>query len=298
VTKRVVVLGGSGFVGSRVRELWADALAVVAPSHADLDVCDAGAVRAYLAGSGARAVLNLAAWAGVDTAEEQRGDTSGQVYALNALFPERLAETCRALGQHLVHVSTDYVFDGTNAERPYRESDPTGPALCWYAETKLRGEQAVLAADAGANVARIEMPFSGREQPRRDFARTILGRLRAGQSISGVVDQHITPVFLDDAVHALRLLIDAPSAGVVHVAAADWTTPFRFAQSIARRVDLDSGLIEPEDFAIFAAKRPAQRPQHSWLDVSLFASRFGVNVLRSVEEELDSWCDQLEALPV
>jgi len=281
-----------------VRELWADWLDVVAPTHATLDVLDAQAVRDYLRQSGARSVLNLAAWAGVDTAEDEVGDENGQVHALNARYPERLAESCAALGLHLVHVSTDYVFDGANAVRPYREGDPTGPTQCWYAETKLRGEQAVLAAGAGAAVARIEMPFSGREQPRRDFARTILGRLRAGQSISGVVDQHITPVFLDDAVHALRLLIEQRFAGVVHVAAADSTTPLQFARSIAARLDLDADLVQPEQFADFSAKRPAKRPQHSWLDVSLFGRLFGTHVLRPVEAELESWCDQLQPVAV
>src|SRR5262249_21454772 len=144
----------------------------------------------------------------------------------------------------------------------------------------------------------IEMPFSGREQPRRDFARTILGRLRGGDRITAVVDQHITPVLLDDAVQALRLLVEARYAGVIHVAAADSTTPFIFANSIAARLGLDPGLIQPENFDTFAMKRPARRPQHSWLDVSLFGRQFGAQVLRSVEAELDSWCDQLQAVPV
>ena len=159
------MLGGSGFVGSRVRELWSADLDVVAPAHHELDVLDERAVRDFLAGSHASTVLNLAAWAGVDTAEEERGNLDGPVYALNTLYPGRLAEACRTLGQHLVHVSTDYVFDGNLATRPYREDDSTGPAVCWYAETKLRGEEGVLATDAGATVARIEMPFSTERRP-------------------------------------------------------------------------------------------------------------------------------------
>jgi dTDP-4-dehydrorhamnose reductase len=265
-----VVLGGAGFVGTRVRELWTSGLEVLAPTHGQLDVLDAPSLRDFLRQSGERSVLNLAAWDGVDSAEDVAGDTSGQVFALNARYPAQLAQTCAELGLHLVHVSTDYVFDGTNATRAYRETDATGPTQCWYAETKLRGEQAVLAAGSGAGVARIEMPFSGREQPRRDFARTILGRLRDGQAISGVVDQQITPVFLDDAVHALRILIEQRFAGVIHVAAADSTTPYQFARSIAVRLELDQALVQPEQFATFSAKRPAKRPQHSWLDVYLF----------------------------
>jgi dTDP-4-dehydrorhamnose reductase len=122
----------------------------------------------------------------------------------------------------------------------------------------------------------------------------MLARLRSGQPISGVVDQRITPVFLDDAVEALRVLTERRYLGVIHVAAASWTTPFEFARAIARRQNLDQALVQPEHFASFVTKRPARRPQHSWLDVSKFASVFGAHILRPVEDELDSWCAQLE----
>jgi dTDP-4-dehydrorhamnose reductase len=270
---------------------------LIAPTHRELDVLDSGAVRAFLRASGASSVVNFAAWADVDSAEAEVGDTGGKVYALNVAYPRDLAETCATLDVHLIHVSTDYVFDGTRVDRPYREDDPTGPTVCWYAETKLRGEQALLAVD-GATVARIEMPFSGRQVPRRDFARTILARLREGETIVGVADQRVTPVFLDDAVTALRLLVEQPYAGVIHVAAADWITPFDFARSIARRLGLDAALVQPAEFATFASRRPARRPQHSWLDVSLFSRVLSPNILRTVEAQLDSWCNQLAAEPV
>jgi dTDP-4-dehydrorhamnose reductase len=105
-------------------------------SPPQLDVLDERAVRDF-SRSHASTVLNLAAGP-ASTAEEERGNLDGPVYALNTLYPGRLAEACRTLGQHLVHVSTDYVFDGNLATRHPREDDSTGPAVCWYAETKLR----------------------------------------------------------------------------------------------------------------------------------------------------------------
>jgi dTDP-4-dehydrorhamnose reductase len=292
----VAVLGGSGLVGSRVLELWSGAVELHAPTHARLDVLDAEALEAFLRQTHAPVVLNLAAWADVDGAEVERADPHGRVFGLNAAYPERLAELCARLDKYLVHVSTDYVFGGTRAERPYVENDETDPR-CWYAETKLIGEQRVLASGARACVARIEMPFTGRDHRKRDFARTCLNRLKAGQTIVGVVDQHVTPIFLDDAVEGLRRLIEARFTGVVHVAAADWTTPYRFAHSIARRLGFDTGLVIAEEFEVFAATRPARRPQHPWLDVSLFNEVCGQHVLRPVEAELDSWVDQLLSAP-
>jgi dTDP-4-dehydrorhamnose reductase len=273
-----------------VRELWAET--VIAPTHADLDVLDEEALKAFLRQTDAPIVLNLAAWADVDGAEAERGDLHGQVFALNAGHPGRLASLCGELGKYLVHVSTDYVFDGTSAERPYREGDATNP-LGWYAETKQVGERRVLDSGASASVVRIEMPFTARAHPRTDFARICLRRLEAGEPIAGVEDQRITPVFLDDVVRAIGLITGERLTGIVHVAASDWTTPYRFARSIAQRLDLDTGLVQPEQFEIFDARRAARRPQHSWLDVSFFEEMFGQHVLRTSEVQLDAWVNQL-----
>jgi dTDP-4-dehydrorhamnose reductase len=290
----VIVLGGSGLVGSRLCELWSASADIVAPRHAELDVLDPSALDAFISNAPAGSVVNLAAWADVDGAEAQSGDTSGTVHRLNVDYPAQLAALCRRHAKHLVHVSTDYVFDGINAERPYREDDPTRP-LCWYAETKRHGEVAVLAADPGACIARIEMPYTARPHAKRDLARLMVSRLQQGQTLQAVTDQRITPVFLDDAVTALRVLADARYSGVVHVAAADWTTPALFATSIARQLGLPQDLIVPARFDEFAVSRPARRPQHPWLDVTHFTSQFGSGILRSVGDAVEAWTAQWHA---
>jgi dTDP-4-dehydrorhamnose reductase len=291
----IVVLGGSGLVGSRVLERWNDDHAVVAPTHAELDVLDQPALHAFLQQARPRTVVNAAAWADVDGAEPERGNTDGQVYRLNVEYPRQLAHWCGEAGAHLIHLSTDYVFDGVSQDRPYSEQDPTNP-LGWYAQTKWAGEQAVLQADQAACVARIEMPFTGQQHHKRDLARTIVVRLEAGQAIQGVTDQRITPVFLDDAVEALRKLAEARYSGIIHIAASDWTTPYAFGCWIARRLDLPAELVRPATFQHFAATRPAPRPQHSWLDVSRFAKEFGTTILRPVEAELASWVEQMTSV--
>ena len=287
-----MVFGGWGFVGSRVREVWSDALEVVAPTHADVDVLDTDAVAALLGAARPSVVLNLAAGAHVDAAEAERGDRQGRVHALNAEVPGRLADLCRRRNTYLVHVSTDYVFDGTQTARAYREDDPPHP-LSWYGETKLAGERGVRDAHPGACVVRIEMPFSGRAHTRTDFARTCLARLAAGQSIAGVTDQRITPVFLDDAIGALRRLIAQRYAGLVHVACTTWTTPYAYARAIAERLGLHTELVEPTTFDAFSATRPAPRPRCSWLDVTRFTSELGPDILRPFDAQLDAWVAQL-----
>lgn len=288
----MLVFGGSGFVGSRVLELWDAELELVAPTHAELDVLDLDAVSAVLGETRPSVVLNLAAGAHVDAAEAERADRDGRAYALNGQFPGRLASLCVERDAYLVHISTDYVFDGRQAIRAYHEQDPPNP-LSWYGETKLTGERLVQEAHPGACVARIEMPFSARPHARTDFARTCLGRFEADEPIAGVTDQRITPVFLDDAIHALRRLIAERYAGLVHVAATTWTTPYEYARSIAERLGRNPELVRPTTFEAFSATRPAPRPKFSWLDVTRFTTLFGATILRSFEAELDAWFRQL-----
>jgi dTDP-4-dehydrorhamnose reductase len=211
---------------------------------------------------------------------------------MNALLPGQLAAVCGELNSYLVHVSTDYVFDGERDDRPYTETDAPRPLSC-YAQTKHLGEQAVLASGASASVVRIEMPYSPRPHRKLDFARLCVSRLRSGTEVVGVIDQRITPVFLDDAVEALARVAEQRFEGILHVAAATWTTPYEFAQAVAAALSLDSGLIARERFERFATFRPAPRPQHSWLDVGKFEREVGAGVLRGVDEALADWAAQV-----
>lgn len=287
----MLVLGGSGLVGSSLLARWVDPageINVIAPSHAELDVLDQPALERFVRDACAKVIINLVAWADVDGAEAQQGDTSGRVYALNVDLPRHLAR----LGTHLVHISTDYVFDGKRAQRPYLEDDAANP-VCWYAETKWQGEQAIRESGSSACIARIEMPFTSRAHYKRDLARTIAQRLHDRQSVQGVSDQRITPVLLDDAAAAVKQLIQQRYVGTIHVAASDWTTPFDFARGIAQRLNLSKELIQPAYFDDFSKTRPARRPQHSWLDIARFTREFGTGILRPVEAELDTWAAQL-----
>jgi dTDP-4-dehydrorhamnose reductase len=285
----VVVLGGSGLVGSRFVELMRQRFEPLhAPAHASLDVLEEEALKAFLSQTAPDVVVNLSACADVDRAEAERGDTTGSVYRMNALLPGRLASLCGDLNTYLLHVSTDYVFDGQRDDRPYSETDSPRP-LSWYAQTKHLGECAVLASGAPASVVRIEMPYSPRPHRKLDFARLCVSRLRSGTEVVGVVDQRITPIFLDDAIEALARVAEQRFEGILHVAAATWTTPYDFAQAVAAALNLDASLILQERFERFATFRPAPRPQHSWLDVTRFEREVGAGVLRSVDESLAAW---------
>src|ERR687885_289059 len=116
----VVVLGGSGLVGSRFLELSRERFGnLLAPPHAALDVLDGEALRRFVREYAPDVLINLSACADVDRAEAERGKSDGTVYHMNAVLPGRLAALCGELGTYLLHVSTDYVFDGRREDRPY-----------------------------------------------------------------------------------------------------------------------------------------------------------------------------------
>jgi dTDP-4-dehydrorhamnose reductase len=289
---QVLVLGGSGLVGSRFVELTGERFDLEAPPHAALDVLDGHALATFLRASPAEVVLNATARADVDSSEAERGDLGGSVYRMNALVPGQLAELCGATGKHLVHLSTDYVFDGQQENRPYVETDPPNP-LSWYAETKHQGELRVQATGLGASVVRVEMPFSPLGHHKLDFARLCASRLRTATEVVAVEDQRVTPVFLDDCVEALARIIERRPPGLMHVASADWTTPFDFARRIASELSLDHRLIRRERFERFATFRPAPRPRHSWLDIHGFEQAIGREVLRPVDDQVRAWAARL-----
>jgi dTDP-4-dehydrorhamnose reductase len=119
-----------------------------------------------------------------------------------------------------------------------------------------------------------------------------LARLQYGAPLTAVVDQRITPIFLDDAVEALRKLAEERVSGTVHVASASSTTPYEMARGIASRLGMEAGLVRPSDFESFASQRAARRPQHSWLDVRKATALLGGGVLRTTEDQLDAWAAQ------
>lgn len=280
---KMLVLGGSGLVGARLIELLQDQYEIDAPTHNDLDLFNNEEIAKYLLGSTAEVVINLVAVTNVDGCEEEKGDKAGQVYKLNSLMPQVLATECKKTAKHLIHVSTDYVFDGEKTDSPYTEEDTPNP-VNWYGQTKLFGEQNVLAVDTGFTIARIEMPYSSHFEKKKDFARFFLESLQQGKEIKSIEDQNITPIFVDDLVMALQKLSEEKAGGIWHIASSDSITPLEFAKEVAKQSNLSAESIVPIKFAEFNAGRKASRPHHSWMSVKKFEQKFETGILKTNKE--------------
>lgn len=292
--KKIVVFGGSGLVGSRFIQLNSQKFEIYAPTHQQLDLLDEQEVVKFLKSIDAQVVLNLVGFTNVDAAEEEIGNQEGDCFKLNVSVPKNLAGVCNMLQKHLIHVSTDYVFEGTLTYRPYKEEDKTHP-LNWYGKTKLAGEQEVLSLGTNHTIARIEMPYTAKFDKKSDFARYFYNELKNGNPIRAVKDQKITPIFTDDLVKALSLIVENPSSGIFHLASKNSTTPLEFAKKIAKFFKFDEELIRGVEFSSFNSTRKASRPQHSWLSIEKFEKIYEKVILRTVEEELADFCKQISS---
>ena len=227
---KVLVLGGNGQAGRQLlRADWPAGAVVVAPPRGRLDVADAGQLRSIIADCSWSAVVNLAAYTAVDEAERE----IAAAWRVNALTPAILAEATGRAGIPLVHVSTDYVFDGRK-QGFYRETDRAAP-LGVYGASKLAGEEAVRAGNPRHLIVRTAWLASVDGD---NFVKTMLRLARRGRPLNIVEDQWGCPTGAADLARALvamtaRLASDPSSpTGVFHFVNAGEASRYAFALGV------------------------------------------------------------------
>ncbi|HWC26665.1 MAG TPA: dTDP-4-dehydrorhamnose reductase [Solirubrobacteraceae bacterium] len=252
---RLLVTGAGGMLGSAV----ADAAArrghdVVACSRAQLDVTDAASTRTAVVAARPRAVVNCAAYTDVDGAESE----PQRAEAVNVRGAANVAAAAAQAGALMIHVSTDYVFDGSKRE-PWVESDPVAP-LGVYGETKLAGERAVVAATASCAIVRTAWLFGAGG---RNFVDTMLALAAQRDEVSVVTDQIGCPTWTGHLAGALVELAGRPGAtGLHHIAAGGACSWNELATEVFARAGVDCRVL-PATSEQFA--RPAPRPAYSVL---------------------------------
>ena len=271
---RVLLFGGSGQVGTALRRLAADGVTLSAPGHAALDLAQPAAIAAAIATSGADLVVNAAAYTAVDKAESE----PELARRINGDAPGAMAVECARRGIPLVHISTDYVFDGTR-RGALTEDDPVGP-LGVYGVSKLAGEQAVRRAGGAHAILRTSWIFSDHGT---NFVKTML-RLAAERPELRVVDDQTGGPTAAEAVARAALAVGQAlaggdgAAGTFHFSGAPPTTWFAFAGEILERWRALTGRPVPRLSPIptSAYPTPARRPANSVLDCGLIQRTFGI----------------------
>ncbi len=253
----ILLTGAGGQLGRTLSQLLGDGGSgggrqLVARGRAALDISDLDAVRSCVEDAKPGLIINAAAYNAVDAAED---DVEG-AYAVNARGPRNLALASAALGIPLVHVSTDYVFDG-RAERPYHEYDLTAPRTI-YGASKLAGEQAVRAANPRHFIVRTAWLY---HPDGMNFVNTMLGFADRSE-VRVVSDQYGSPTFVPHLAQGIVELMSSEAFGTFHLAnqgAASW---FDLTRAVYEEMGIETPVL-PVATADFP--RPAERPRYSVL---------------------------------
>jgi dTDP-4-dehydrorhamnose reductase len=254
---RVIIFGAEGLLGGALLAA-ADADPELAATGLDWDACDItdeNRIREICNILRPQVLVNCAGWTDVDGAEGHEPE----VMAVNATGAGNVARVARGRGAHVVHISTDYVFDGT-ATRPYRETATPNP-LSVYGRSKLAGELEVREVTRKHLVVRTSWLYGGGG---RSFVSTILEKARQGDAPLRVVDDQVgCPTWTSDLARVLVSLIQGQRTGTVHAVNAGQTSWYGFARQVLELAGVAADL---QPVATSEVPRPAPRPAFSALD--------------------------------
>lgn len=258
----ILLLGGSGLLGSDLKiHLEHRGNNVAAPTRDELDLNDDLSIQSYFLFAKPDWIINCAAYTAVDKAETQEMEAN----YLNGAVPQILARNAKRLSARLLHVSTDFVFDGTKSE-PYVETDPTNP-LGVYGKSKLNGENLVFEYCDDSIVVRTAWLFGIHGNC---FPKTILRAAQQGKPLRVVADQIGSPTFTQDLAAAIALLVENGSpTGIYHVVNHGQASWYEFASQVlgVAGCKTEVSAISTEEWPT-----PATRPRYTVLDSSKYES--------------------------
>ncbi|HUA10095.1 MAG TPA: dTDP-4-dehydrorhamnose reductase [Candidatus Acidoferrales bacterium] len=260
---KVLLVGGSGQLGSEIRGRWSQD-EIVAPPHSELSLEETGDLELAIDAESPELVVNCAAFHNVDLCESQ----PEAAFSVNALAVDRAAALCQARDIAFVTISTDYVFDG-RASRPYAENDCPNPVSA-YGASKLAGEQLVLRRDMKAYVVRTCGVYGvAGSKSKGTFVDRIIAQARAGETPRVVSDVIASPTYAGDLAAALRKLIATGAYGLYHAANPGPVSWYDFASAALELAGV-AQRIEPISASQW--KAPARRPAFSALAIPKLAA--------------------------
>lgn len=272
---KILILGARGMLGQDLVPLLSLNYEVIPRDIQDFDITDAERVKKEVLALKPQVVINAAAYTDVDGCESNKE----LAFSVNADGAGNIARACLLAQAKLIHLSTDYIFDGS-LSRPYREHDQPAP-LNIYGLSKLKGEIAIQESGAAYLIIRTQWLYGAHG---KNFVDTIIRLSRQEKELRVVNDQHGSPTYTKDLSWAIKVLMEKDAQGIIHVANSGSCTWYEFAREILHQVGLNQIPIIPISSAELA--RPAPRPANSILDCHKFEKIIG--------EKMRPWKDALK----
>jgi len=269
---RTLLTGSKGQLARCFRDRLPENWELIATDSTSLDITDTEAVRNMVQNFQPDAIVNAAAFTAVDKAEAH----VGTAFAVNATAVHNLASAARACQARFIHISTDYVFDGTN-KTPYKEQDYTNPQSV-YGRTKVAGELLALAANPDSVIIRTSWLFS---EYGNNFVKTMIRLAGERDNLSIVHDQTGSPTYAGDLAQAIIALLQQPVAprGIYHYGGNKSVTWYEFAQAIFQAAQQQAPNFRvPQLNAITTDQYPlpAPRPAYSIMDCQKIENECGI----------------------
>lgn len=282
--ERVLITGGGGQLASDLEAQLQCGAEVLAPPRTLLDITDHAAVANAFAAHRPTIVFNCAAFHNVELCEREED----QAFAVNARAVKRLAGQCADAGIRLVHLSTNYVFDGAGAD-PYDESAAPNPRSI-YAISKLAGEFAALAYAPGALVVRTSGLYGlhGSASKGGNFVTRMIARAREQGSLTVVDDQRLTPTFTADLASGILGAVGAGVTGLVHVTNSGATSWHGFTRAIMELAGVE---VPVHPGTTMIARGAADRPLNGILRSSV-SERAGLAPMRPWRDALTDYLER------
>ena len=276
---QILLLGGSGILGSNVlRLIDLDGYDYVAPTSTDLDIRDKEQIFKYVSELKPSWIINCAAWTNVDGAES----SFKEAIEINSRAVENLGTAAGLFGCKVIHISTDYVFDGESS-KPYDESSPTKP-VNKYGESKLQGEDSLLLAAPDSYVIRTSWLYGASG---KNFVKTIAGKAVRNEEARVVNDQVGSPTSARDLAGAIISIVNnEPEPGIYNYSNDGSCSWFELARRIYERVGANPSLVLP--ISSDSLNLIARRPRFSLLSKEKWKS--------SGLAEVPRWEDSLDLL--
>jgi len=257
--KKILATGATGLVGSRFLEMYGEKYEIV---NLDLttgvDITDKS-LESFIQAHPADSLIHLAAFTDANRAFAESGDKNGLCYRVNVVGTENILDICRKQRIHLIHVSTDFVFDGKKTT-PYLEDDPVSP-IEWYGETKAMAEEIVNGSESSWTIVRLAYPYRASYDLKPDIIKKIRAGLESGKLYPQFTDTLITPTFIDDIAQAFDKIIELKPQGIFHTVGSDSLSPYDLARKVASAYGFDPSVVKEGSLTEYlkTASRPFAR---------------------------------------